>query len=120
MVSRAWLGLAWQLQYLPGERDECLSAYVRAIHHNRDYVEAWQRLVEYAARAPHVPTLLDLTTRMPIHVRHQVLKTLLAISHGDDQHGLMSPHDGQLLRDGLLQLARNQSDGPTEFETTAD
>lgn len=112
-VSTAWLGLGRATRYQRGHRDETLTALIEALYWGRDNAGAWSELVDLASAAPHVPTLLALYARMPFGTRADVLSQLLSMSEQRDRLGRLNPAQGELLREGLLDLAESQGDKAT-------
>lgn len=113
LASRAWLGVARATRYQRGHRDDVLAAYVEALYLDREYVEAWCELVDYAAAAPYVPTFTDLLFRCPISCRVPVLCELLRVSYQTDRLGNMSSAGGKRLRAAMLNFVDNQGDHPS-------
>jgi tetratricopeptide (TPR) repeat protein len=113
LVSAAWLGVFRSVRYQRGRRDEALAAVVEALFWDRGKAEAWSDLIEMASFAPHVPTLLDVFSRIPFEARPVILEDLITISNGHDRLGRLNPEAGKRLRQDLLRLAETQGDAGT-------
>jgi tetratricopeptide (TPR) repeat protein len=113
LVSAAWLGVGRSTRYQRGRRDDALAAFVEALYWDRGNRDAWWELVDLAAAAPHVPTLLALYEHVPFTARPPVLDQLVIMSHGHDRLGNIHLKDGDKLRAGLFERAEAQHDHTT-------
>lgn len=110
LVSDAWTGVAQSVRYQKGRRNDWISAAVAALYWNRSNERAWAELVDLAAAAPHIPTMLELFRRVPVDSRPSVLSALIRISRGHDRLGNMWPDAGERLRAQLLAFVQNDGD----------
>jgi hypothetical protein len=64
-----------------------LTAFIEALYWDRANADAWCELLDLAAAAPHVPTLVTLFSRIPVAARPPAAKQLLSLSRGRDRLG---------------------------------
>jgi tetratricopeptide (TPR) repeat protein len=111
--SSAWLGVGRSTRYQKGRRDDTIHAFIESLYWDRSNLDAWLELVDMASSAPHIPTLLEIFSKVPFAVRGEVLRSLLIVSYGQDRLGNMPSVVGAKLRDELLTLAEFQRDRGT-------
>ncbi|MGO9078374.1 MAG: hypothetical protein ACLQDY_04960 [Streptosporangiaceae bacterium] len=112
-VAAAWLGVARCTRYQKDRRCRTVTAFVESLHWDRTDPDAWCDLIDYAAAAPHIPTLLELFARIPVTTRPKPVRQLLSASRGQDRLGKVSPDQGACLRKEMLSLAVGQGDTAT-------
>lgn len=112
-VGQAWLMLAQTIRYQSGRRDDTLAAYIEALYYDRANALLWQELMDYASFAPHVPTLAEVFSRVPLEVRPELWGDFVSAFNGYSRAGVADLQKAEELQAVLLQIAERQNDGAT-------
>lgn len=111
--ATAWLGVAAVRRYQKGRRDDTLAAFEAALTAGPNDLAVWDAYLDYITYAVSAAALLTIVERMPAPVRARKLAAVVAVGHGTDRWGTMSPDDQQRFRTALLGLLQALDDRPS-------
>lgn len=110
--ATAWLGVATVRRYQKGRRDDALAAFDAALTAGPDDTAVWDAYLDYITYAVSAASLLAVVERMPAPVRVRKFTAVVAVAHGTDRWGTMSPDDQQRFRTALPSLLEALDDRP--------
>jgi len=108
----AWLGVATVRRYQKGRRADTLTAF-EALTADPDRIPVWDAYFDYITYAVSAAALLAIVERMPAPIRARNLSAVMAVAHGTDRWGTMSPDDQQQFRTALPGLLDALDDRPS-------
>jgi len=109
----AWLGVATVRRYQKGRRADTLTAFDEALTADPDRIPVWDAYFDYITYAVSAAALLAIVERMPAPIRARNLSAVMAVAHGTDRWGTMSPDDQQQFRTALPGLLDALDDRPS-------